>query len=159
DGEVHGPVLERLLDLLEERPLPSHRLETPFQQPVPRGGDDADRDLVPEVLEAGLDVLGLPEGERAAAGPDTDHSPSSLRMRPMCSLALPLLAISLRWTVGGWRSLLTMAEVMASRASSCAGVRGPSRFRAFSTSARRISSARRRSSTSTGTTSRERRHS
>ena len=42
---------------------------------------------------------------------------------------------------------------------SCSGVSGPRRWRAFSISARRISSARCRSSTRSGTTSSERRHS
>ena len=73
----------------------------------------------------------------------------------ICSGAWPFRAISLSSAVGAWRSLFTMAEVAASRAASCSGVSVPRRLRAFAISSLRISSARRRSSTRSGTTSRD----
>jgi hypothetical protein len=73
-GDVGGAVEERGFELLDEQALAAHLGQRPVEDLVAAGGHAQQLDGAGRVegFEAGLDVLGLPQGEAAFTGGDDD---------------------------------------------------------------------------------------
>ena len=74
-GEIDAVIAQRLLDLLGEQTLAADLGERTVLDDVARGLDHGDRDRLRRDAmgrrEPRLHLVGLPQGERAAAGADT----------------------------------------------------------------------------------------
>jgi len=74
DGEIDPAVAERLLDLLGEQALAAGLRQRPVLDGIAGGLDDGDGDALRRPAEGGgqriAHRMGLPQGQRAAAGAD-----------------------------------------------------------------------------------------
>src|SRR5580698_2405491 len=179
-SQIDAALGQRFFDLLGEHSLGADFGQSDVGNLVARGLDDFDLDFVSLLAQQRRDVVGLPECELRSARsyPELRHqrrildfppptaasssltsalasrSPNSLRTRSMSVVASEDSRAALfSVVIGVCMILLTIPRVSASTASSCSGLKLPSRPRTRSISAWRTVSRCSCSETIVGTTS------